>query len=682
LTRGFMTMVSMAAVLLTGAGYWVAHGALGGITVSQALSADDPRSTGSEMNILLIGLDSRKDQDGNDLPSSILKQLHAGDSDDGGYNTNTLILVHVSADNKVVAFSIPRDDWVAFNGVPGYQHIKIKEAYGLTKQYVAQKFANQGVSSQKELETKGREAGRAATLRAVRSLTGVPIDYFAEVNLAGFYDLAQALGGVEVCLKHAVEDSYSGADFPAGRQRLDASEALAFVRQRHGLENGDLDRTHRQQAFISSVMRELKDSGTFTDLDKLQSLMAVARKDVVLSAGWNEDLIQRLGGLTGGSVEFRTLPVVRYETIDGLDVNIIDPAAIKAEIAAAIGAAGPKSSPTTASKPNPATVVDVINSGSMSGLATQVSRSLKKHGYTAGQVRDRESGEPNASKIDYGVGADADAHNVADLLGLDAPKGPDPYLPPGQIRVYVDTNYTLPAVDETTTDESTTTTTTTTTTTSKSRSYGYWTSADPTPDQGKPHRRRRGAVRELGVRAAVDADFGSGDERAVLGHQHCDDPGDYGGVGHPGAAGFLRSGQDGHEPGEERPVGVLGNVSPGGIGDPGLDAAGRHAYRPQPVLRVFERQGVREGLNPALAGGVSRHVRMGERCRSGAEVHNGAAAIRQQRRQRFAHDQEGAGQVDADDLIPQLQTVLVRVRGTQDARGVDQRVEAAQRFGC
>src|SRR5271168_58995 len=271
-TRGFLTLASVVAVLLTGAGYWVAHGALGGITVSDALSPEDPRSSGNNMNILLIGLDSRKDQDGNDLPWSILKHLHAGDSDDGGYNTNTLILVHVGADDKVVAFSIPRDDWVPFNGVPGYSHIKIKEAYGLTKQYVAQKLASQGASSQKQLETKGREAGRAATLRAVRNLTGVPIDYFAEINLAGFYDLAQTLGGVEVCLNHGVYDSYSGADFPAGRQKLDAAQALAFVRQRHGLDNGDLDRTHRQQAFISSVMQELQASGTFTDLDKLKSL--------------------------------------------------------------------------------------------------------------------------------------------------------------------------------------------------------------------------------------------------------------------------------------------------------------------------------------------------------------------------------------------------------------------------
>ncbi|MGA7050212.1 MAG: LCP family protein [Mycobacterium sp.] len=483
LTRGAMTLTSLAAVLMTGAGYYVAHGALGGITVSQALSAEDPRSNGSGMNILLIGLDSRKDQDGNDLPWSILKQLHAGDSDDGGYNTNTLILVHVGADNKMVAFSIPRDDWVPFKGVPGYNHIKIKEAYGLTKQYVAQKLADQGASSQKELETKGREAARAATLRAVRNLTGVPIDYFAEINLAGFYDLAQTLGGVDVCLNHAVYDSYSGADFPAGEQRLKASEALAFVRQRHGLENGDLDRTHRQQAFISSVMRELQETGTFTDLNKLQSLMAVARKDVVLSSGWDEDLIQRLGALAGGNVEFRTLPVVRYDNIDGQDVNIIDSTAIKAEVAAAIGAAP---STTTPAKPSPSTVVDVINSGSMSGLATEVSRALRKHGYTAGQVRDRESGEPNATTIGYGAGAEADAHNVASLLGLDAPKQLDPSLRPGHIRVTVDTNFSVPAADEATTTDESTTTTTTSTKTSTYPSYGYETSTYPTPDQGKP----------------------------------------------------------------------------------------------------------------------------------------------------------------------------------------------------
>jgi len=208
----------------------------------------------------------------------------------------------------------------------------------------------------------------------------------------------------------------------------------------------------------------------------------------VLSSGWDEDLIQRLGALAGGSnasqVEFRTLPVVRYDNIDGQDVNIIDPAAIKAEVAAAIGAPAPTTRPaTTAAKPSPSTVVDVINSGSLSGMANDVSHALKKHGYTAGQVRDRNSGEPSATTVEYGAGAETDATNVANLLGLDAPKQPNPSVQPGHVRVTVDTNFSMPAPDENTTDE-----TTTTTTSSKASPYYYngTTTTYPTPDQGKP----------------------------------------------------------------------------------------------------------------------------------------------------------------------------------------------------
>jgi LCP family protein required for cell wall assembly len=480
----FLATVAVAVVVATGSGWWMAHGMLGGITVSQALSSQDPKSTGNGQNILLIGLDSRKDQDGNDLPWTLLKHLHAGDSDDGGYNTNTLILAHVSDDNRVTAFSIPRDDWVKFNGVPGYNHIKIKEAYGLTKQYVEQKLINKGVSDQKELETKGREAARAATLKAVRSLTGVPIDYFAEVNLAGFYDLAQSLGGVDVCLKHAVYDSYSGADFPAGRQTLDAEQALAFVRQRHGLENGDLDRTHRQQAFLSAVMRQLQDAGTFTNLGKLKGLMAVARKDVVLSSGWDEDQFRKMGALAGGSIEYRTLPVVRYDNINGQDVNIIDPAAIKAEVTAAFGTSSAAATTTSPDEPSPSTVVDVVNASNTSGLATQVARSLKKDGYTTGSIRDRVRGEPNTTTIEYAPGAESDARNLATLLGIDAPDKPNRTLQFGHIEVIVDDNYSAPSSQ----DDSTSTSSSAS---SLSDGYGYSShsstqSTDPTPDQGAP----------------------------------------------------------------------------------------------------------------------------------------------------------------------------------------------------
>lgn len=444
--------------------------------MSQALGVDDPRSTGGAMNILLIGLDSRKDQNGNDLPDEVLDKLHAGDSDVGGYNTNTLILVHVGADNRVVAFSIPRDDWVPFSGIPGYSHIKIKEAYGLTKAHVADKLSDEGVTSQKELETRGREAGRAATLRAVRNLTGVPIDYFAEINLAGFYDLTESLGGVEVCLNHAVSDEYSGANFPAGRQWLNAQQALAFVRQRHGLDNGDLDRTHRQQAFLVSVMHQLRDSGTFTDLGKLKRLIAVARKDIVLSDGWGEDQFQRLETLAGGDVQYRTLPVLRYETIDGQDVNIIDPAAIRAEIAAAFGTAAPTttSSAGPSAPPRPDTVVDVVNASETVGLATSVSEALKERGYPIGEVRDPLDDEPTTTTIDFGPGAESDAAALATLLNIDA--AAQPSLAPGRIRVTLGDGYYLPPLDETTTSTTSTTTTTTTTT----------TTSEPTPDRGRP----------------------------------------------------------------------------------------------------------------------------------------------------------------------------------------------------
>jgi hypothetical protein len=229
-------------------------------------------------------------------------------------------------------------------------------------------------------------------------------------------------------------------------------------------------------------LQELQDSGTFTNIDKLKSLMAVARKDVVLSAGWDEDLIQRLGALAGGDIEFRTLPVVRYDNIDGQDVNIVDPAAIKAEVAAAIGAPAPSTTPaTTSAKPRPSTVVDVINAGSISGMATQVASALKKQGYTSGTVRDRNSGEPTTTTVQYGIGADTDAQNVASALGIDAPPQLSPSLEPGHIRVIVDTNFSLPAADETTT-------TTTTTTSGKANTYYYngTTTTYPTPNEGKP----------------------------------------------------------------------------------------------------------------------------------------------------------------------------------------------------
>lgn len=482
--RVALAVLSTALLAVSGAAWWTTRGVLTGFTVSHAL-ADSAHISGGPINILLIGLDSRKDQHGNDLPQEVLDQLHAGDSETGGYNTNTLILVHVDAANKVTAFSIPRDDYVDFHRLPGYTNIKIKEAYGLTKFYTEQHLAEQGYDDRATVETAGREAGRAATLGAVRNLVGVPIDYFAEINLAGFYDLASSLGGIQVCLNHAVHDDYSGADFPAGHQTLDAAQALAFVRQRHGLENGDLDRTHRQQAFLVAVMRQLQESGAFTDIAKLNELMAIAHKDIVLSSGWDSDLFRRLGAISGEDVVYKTLPVVRYDTRNGQDVNIIDPDAIKAEVREAFSDGAPVTT-TTAVPTNP---VQVVNADS-NWTATTVATALEKRGFQVEKPDIQLEDKPALTTISYGAGADNVAQEISGLLGNVVTES-DTDLPAGQVRLVIGNGYLVPSKLTASSSQTTSTTTTTTTPTTTSARSPWFTGeqsaeVDPTPDHGVP----------------------------------------------------------------------------------------------------------------------------------------------------------------------------------------------------
>jgi LCP family protein required for cell wall assembly len=325
---GTLALIVLAAA---GTGWYMDRTILGTLTTSDALAGlgDHPET---DQNILLMGLDSRKDMNGNDLPYSILDKLHAGSSSDiGGYNTNTLILLHIPADgSRAVALSIPRDDYVDLP--EGLGNHKIKEAYGRAKALAEQQAQQSGVNDQAQLERVGREAGRKAAIEAVQDLLGVQVDHFAEINLAGFYDLANALGGVTVCLRQPAHDDYSGANFPAGVQTLDGQQALEFVRQRHNLTGGDLDRTHRQQAFLASAAAKLNSEGVFGDLSKLGALLDVAHRDVVVDSGLNPlTFIRQAGVVTSGKVSFYTLPIEGFATEDGESVNLIDPAKVRAD---------------------------------------------------------------------------------------------------------------------------------------------------------------------------------------------------------------------------------------------------------------------------------------------------------------------------------------------------------------
>ena len=186
--------------------------------------------------------------------------------------------------------------------------------------------------SQNQIAFEGNEAGRTAAVDTVEQVTGVHVDHFAELNLDGFYELAKVMGGVEVCLNHPVPyDTNSGFSAAhAGDQHLNAKMALAFVRQRDGLPNGDLDRTHRQQAAIDSVLQQLRSDGALNDLTKIQALLSVAQQYLITDAGWDLlDFAAQMRSLTSGDLTFRTLPIVGYETIDGQDANVINPAYIQ-----------------------------------------------------------------------------------------------------------------------------------------------------------------------------------------------------------------------------------------------------------------------------------------------------------------------------------------------------------------
>ncbi len=135
--------------------------------------------------------------------------MHAGsvngvdDEGVGSQDTNTLILIHVYAGGKqAVGFSISRDDLVTYpQAYDGQTEGKIDGAYAYAyTQYISE---NYGKESNSDLYLHANQAGQAATIATVQAVTGQHIDHFVEVNLAGFYSLAAAFGGIEVCIQPA-----------------------------------------------------------------------------------------------------------------------------------------------------------------------------------------------------------------------------------------------------------------------------------------------------------------------------------------------------------------------------------------------------------------------------------------------------------------------------------------------
>src|SRR6202044_3045094 len=133
------------------------------------------------------------------------------------------------------------------------------------------------------------------------------------VNLVGFYELAKAFGGTEVCVKswnggQNLHDANSGFEQKhAGYLHLGPQQTLAFVRERDNLPNGDIDRTHRQQAVIDYVIWKLEHQGALTSLGTLTSLLKLAKTYIITDSDWQLlDFAGDMKSLSGKNLSFYT----------------------------------------------------------------------------------------------------------------------------------------------------------------------------------------------------------------------------------------------------------------------------------------------------------------------------------------------------------------------------------------
>ncbi|MDQ0379412.1 LCP family protein required for cell wall assembly [Amycolatopsis thermophila] len=429
-------LVSLLVMSLTGYSWAAMQGLVNGLTTTDVIDANQPAD--GARDILLVGMDSRTDAQGNPLPEDLLAQLRAGVAD-GEENTDTLIMVHIPNDgSKAVAISLPRDSYVS---IPGFGQHKINSAYARAKAAERKKLQDEGETDAKTIEVQSNQAGAKTLIQTVEKLTGSNIDNYASVNLLGFSEITKAIGGVDVCLKDDVNDPYSGAKFTKGQHTISGVEALEFVRQRHGLPRGDLDRVVRQQVFMAGMARKVLSAGTLADPGKLSSLTDAIKKSVVLNQGW--DILafaQQLKGLTGGQLEFHTIPVVNmdYSTPEDGQAIQVDPNQIR-QFVQSTSAPAQAAQQADAGPAKSATTVDVRNGTGREGLASTVLQSLTSKGFTGGETSNTTSRK--ATVVRYPAGGQAAAQQVADALGSGATVEADPTVTSGHVVVLVGSDY-------------------------------------------------------------------------------------------------------------------------------------------------------------------------------------------------------------------------------------------------
>ncbi|MGW4568583.1 LCP family protein [Streptomyces sp. NPDC004561] len=383
------------------------------------LARNRPGSSQGE-NVLVIGSDARND--GNSA-------LGGGSKDDVG-RSDTAFLLHVYADHRhAIAVSMPRDTLVT---VP-----PCKLPDGSWTQARTNTVFNSAFSV-----GHSEKGNPACTQNTVEALTGLRVHHTVVVDFKGFAALTDAVGGVRVCLPQDIyqrdlnprRTTRGALIFNKGEQTVSGQKALDYVRIRHGIGDGsDIGRIKRQQAFVSSLLKQIKDDG-FTPT-KLLPLADAATESMTVDPGLGSasrllSFAMNLKDVDLHNTKFVTMPW-RYQ---GSRVAIVEPdasrlwAALQADRTIdgknAGGEKDPaKSSASTTPSPSPSRIVSgkgiavaVYNGTTASGLAATAAATLSQHGFMVTSTGNAANRQHTATVIQYGTGLKAQTETVAKLF--------------------------------------------------------------------------------------------------------------------------------------------------------------------------------------------------------------------------------------------------------------------------
>ncbi len=245
---------------------------------SGSASSAQPRETG-ELNYVLLGSDSRDGADPSNGRSDSLMVVHLNKQRDQAYIT-----------------SFPRDLYV---DVPGHGKNKINAAFEL--------------------------GGPTLTVRTLEELTGATMDHVVLVNFDGFIDLTTDLGGVTV--KNTTAFSSHGFDYPKGTITVQGQKALWFVRERHSLPGGDLDRAANQRNVIKAIVAKGLSAGVISDPVKFSAFVGNLSKHLRVDNGLSDADIRSTAlslRLDAKDIDLLQAPISGFATVGGQDVDVVD----------------------------------------------------------------------------------------------------------------------------------------------------------------------------------------------------------------------------------------------------------------------------------------------------------------------------------------------------------------------